>query len=275
MKKIGLVFVFSSLLFPLGFAWADTNDSTLQAMQSIRDVQSVRLESQILGRPFYLLIKEPAAARECESCTYPTVLLLDGGATFPVLAGYLNYLRFEEAVPDVLLIGISYAGDSFEEGNYRSTDYTAPSVERDYWGGAGNFQRVLEEEILPLVEERYAVDKEQRIIFGQSLGGQFVLYTALTRPDLFAGHISSNPALHRNLDFFLENRDVTGETRLFVAVGSNDSPRFKPFSSQWIEHWTSIERKPFELEAREVPGYGHFSLLPESFRQGLIWVLGE
>jgi predicted alpha/beta superfamily hydrolase len=39
----------------------------------------------------------------------------------------------------------------------------------------------------------------------QGLGGQFVLYTALTRPDLFWGHIASNPALHRNLPFYPEN----------------------------------------------------------------------
>ena len=165
--------LFCLLLSPaLHVAWAYSGDPVLQAMQSIRDVQHVRLDSEILGRPFHLLIKVPDGAKDCVECSYPTVFLLDGGAIFPTLAGYLNYLRHEAAVPEVILVGISYAGDTFEEGNYRSTDYTAPSDERDFWGGAGNFQRVLENEIFPLMSKDFPVDNDRKIIFGQSLGGQ-------------------------------------------------------------------------------------------------------
>ena len=69
--------------------------------------------------------------------------------------------------------------------------------------GIGDISYHLFEELIPLIESAYPSDDQQRIIFGQSLGGQFVLYTALTDPALFHGHIASNPALHRNLDFFL------------------------------------------------------------------------
>ncbi len=251
------------------------DDSLLEGMQSIRDVQHFRLDSGIVERPYHLLIKLPPDAGECPSCRYPTVFLLDGGAIFPSLAGYASYLWYEKSLPPFILVGISYGGDTHEEGNYRSTDYTAPSQEREYWGGADAFQRVISEEIMPHVEGLYPVDSERRIIFGQSLAGQFVLFTALSRPELFYGHISSNPALHRNLDYFLQSRGAQGHTRLFVAVGSNDSPAFKPFSEQWLVHWTDNDQAPFELESRILQGYGHFSILPESFRQGLIWLIGE
>ncbi|HKJ18983.1 MAG TPA: alpha/beta hydrolase-fold protein [Xanthomonadales bacterium] len=259
--------VFSTLL--------EADDLVLESMQSIRDVQHHKLDSEILERPFHLLIKLPPGATDCSECRFPTVFLLDGGATFSTLAGYSNYLWHEEAVSEFILVGISYGGETFEEGNYRSTDYTAPSEEREYWGGAENFQRVLAEEILPVVSAKYPVDPAHRIIFGQSLGGQFILYTAMTQPGLFYGHISSNPALHRNLDFFLQDRDGEGSTKLFVAVGSNDSPRFKPYSEQWIAHWQAKPDAPFELNAHELPGYGHFSILPESFRLGLMWLLDK
>ena len=94
--------------------------------------------------------------------------------------------------------------DTFEGGNFRSTDYTAPSEERDYWGGAEKCQLFLSSELLPRIENDYRSDSSQRVIFGQSIGGQFVLYTALTESNLFWGHIASNPALHRNLPFFLQ-----------------------------------------------------------------------
>ena len=79
----------------------------------------------------------------------------------------------------------------------------------------------------------------------------------------------------RNLDFFLQATEAKGSTRLFVGVSSNDSPQFKPYSRQWIKHWEQVEGAPFELEVRELEGYGHLSLLPESFRQGLVWLLKD
>ena len=269
-----LVFVFlANLLLPADLARAGEEEPTLKAMTAIRDVEHIRLDSKILGRPFHLLVREPQGASECDACTYPTVFLLDGGGTFPALAGYLQYLEFEEAVPDVMLVGISYAGNTVDEGNRRGTDFTAPSEEREHYGGAGAFQQVLEEEIFPLIAANHPMDEDRRLIFGQSLGGQFVLYTAMTKPALFYGHIASNPALHRNLDFFLEDKRIEGHTRVFVGVASDDSPRFKPFSEKWISHWKSAQHPNFELEARVLDGYAHFSILPESFRQGVIWLL--
>lgn len=102
------------------------------------------------------------------------------------------------------------------------------------------------------------------MIFGQSLGGQFVLFTALTDPLLFCGHIASNPALHRNLEFFLrrdaeledeEHREPAdgrvgqARTRVFVSVAELDEERFRGPAVRWMEHWTG--------------------------RQGVGWVFGE
>ena len=37
---------------------------------------------------------------------------------------------------------------------------TAPSGERDFWGGAGDFQRFLQTELTPLIERRFRQDRE-------------------------------------------------------------------------------------------------------------------
>ncbi len=131
----------------------------------------------------------------------------------------------------MILVGISYGSSDFESGNYRSTDFTAPSEEREFWGGAKEFQAFLETELLPQIESDYRARADRRIVFGQSLGGQFVLFSALTRPDLFWGHIASNPALHRNLPFFLQNHAAAGDAaptaRVFFASGTLDDPSFR------------------------------------------------
>ncbi|WP_299083535.1 alpha/beta hydrolase-fold protein [uncultured Paraglaciecola sp.] len=248
------------------------NDSIL-GMQSIIDTQYLKLESKVLKRDFHLLVKLPASYQDCTNCQYPVVYLLDGGAVYPMLAGYYNYLRHEDVVPEVILVGISYGSNDFETGNFRSTDYTAPSSERSYWGGASQFQQALIKDILPTIEEKYPVDPQKRIIFGQSLAGQFVLYNALTQPELFYGHISSNPALHRNLEFFLKPNNSIHKTKLFVAKGSLDDARFRLPSDKWVKHWSNANTAPFTLETKMLDGYGHFSVITESFRHGLDWLL--
>jgi predicted alpha/beta superfamily hydrolase len=253
---------------------AVANDGVLESLQSIRDSQHHELKSETLGRSLHIVVKPPRGYDPDRRKPYPVVYLLDGGALFPMLVGYYNYLLNEQVVSELFIVAISYAAVDFEHGNFRSTDYTAPTDQREWWGGAEVFQGVLEKELLPLVEANYPVDPDRRIIFGQSIGGQFVLYTALTRPDLFWGHIASNPALHRNLDFFTQRHtdQLDSGSRVFMASGSVDEDRFRKPALEWMKYWSTQENLPWDLSMQSIEGYGHFSLAPESFRQGLIWI---
>ena len=181
----------------------------LRHLQGLGDTRYHRLESEILQRGFHIFVRLPEGYSEQEAVAFPTVYLLDGGTTFPLLSGYYGYLSLAGDVPEVILVGISYGTADWQQGNMRSTDFTASSAEREHYGGAPRFQEVLRRELFPLIEAQYRSDSARRVIFGQSLGGQFVLHAALTEPDLFWGHIASNPALHRNLAFFLQEHEST------------------------------------------------------------------
>ncbi len=252
---------------------AENLDSRL--LHSLGNVKYHKLKSVGLGRSFHLFVDLPENYANSGE-RYPTIYLLDGGLTFPLLAAYHRYLRLSNEVPAAIVVGISYGAATFEQGNQRSTDYTAASAERDFWGGAEEFQEVLEDELLPLIETTYRSDPQHRVIFGQSMGGQFVLYTALTKAKLFFGHISSNPALHRNLSFFLEWQGQADmpetNSRLFVSSGEHDDPRFRVPALAWIQHWQNTAVKPWHLQTRTLTGQSHFSAAPEAFRQGLAWL---
>ena len=247
-------------------------------MQGLGDTRYERIDSEIVGRLYHIFVMLPDGYAQTEE-EYPTVYLLDGGALFPLLSAYYRYLNFGEEVPDAIIVGISYGSDNFEDGNYRSTDYTAKSPERAYWGGADQFQHFLSDELFPTIESSYRSRADRRVIFGHSIGGQFVLYTALTRPDLFWGHIASNPALHRNLPFFLQTHGKTervGEqSRLFVGSGSRDDPRFRVPALEWIEHWSKSDDNPWKLKTMTLEGHTHMSAPPASFRQGMAWLFGK
>ena len=248
-------------------------------LQGLGDTRYHHVESEHVGRGYHIYVMLPSGYDEAANKKYPTVYLLDGGGLYPMMTAYYRYLNFGEEIPDAIIVGISYGSDTFEDGNFRSTDYTAPSDERTFWGGAENFQRFLNEELVPLIEQSYASDATRRIIFGQSIGGQFVLYCALTKPDLFWGHIASNPALHRNLPFFLETHFEPelnqGESRLFVSSGTLDDPQYHEPAQEWIKHWSAVKSRPWDFKAIDLEGHSHMSAPPAAFRQGMHWLFSE
>jgi len=263
--------------------------SLLLIFTTITNAQSDHTNAlQGLGQPILHSIKSPQNKSSYhlvvrlpdnydENSKYPTIYLLDGGISYPLLSAYYHYLRFSEEIPAMIIVGISYGTDDWQKGNARSTDYTAKSPQREHWGGAEKFQHLLKNTILPLVEKNYASDVSKRLIFGNSLAGQFVLYTAMTQPNLFAGHIASNPALHRNLAFFLNEKNLgpnaTTAPKLFVSRGASDAVQFREPAIKWMQYWNKKTKAPWILKTQTFNNEGHMSAIPRAFVLGVRWIL--
>jgi predicted alpha/beta superfamily hydrolase len=251
----------------------------IDGLQGLGDTRHHVVASETLDRSYDVLVGLPDGYDPSAETDYPTVYILDGGELYPLLRSYHRYLRNGGEAPDMILVAISYGTSDYEHGNDRSHDYTAPSDERDYWGGAEDFQAFLGGELIPFIESNYRSRSDRRIVFGQSIGGQFILFTALTEPTLFWGHIASNPALHRNLPFFLQTHAAApaadGRSNVYVASGSEDDPRFREPALEWIAHWTGVKEKPWRLRAETLDGHGHFSAPPASFRRGILWLFAD
>jgi predicted alpha/beta superfamily hydrolase len=267
----------SSLMLALLFfsTPASSGGFDTRHLQSLGHVDYLTFNPEEPQREMHVFVDLPEAY-EASRDHYPTIYLLDGGNTYPLLAAYHHYLRFGNEAPRVILVGISYGADSFREGNMRQTDFTAPSRERDFWGGGETFLRALEQELIPLIEQRYRAAPGQRILFGHSLGGQLVLLAAMRRPGLFNGLIASNPAIVGNLDYFLDANTLspaTGEqTRLFLALAEQERDELRVNTLAWKDRWQAAQ-PPWELEFMILPDQTHLSSVAESFRQGLRWLL--
>ncbi|NND45218.1 MAG: alpha/beta hydrolase [Xanthomonadales bacterium] len=245
-------------------------------LQGLGDTRYLRHESAHLGRDFHIYIRLPEEYIASPDTRFPVLYLLDGGNTYPMLAAFHHYLRLGEETPPAIVVGIAYGSEYYRGGNMRQTDFTAPAADRDFWGGAPDFQHVLEFELLPAVERGFRADPARRILFGHSLGGQFVLFNALTRPELFWGHIASNPALHRNPEFFMKWRGGAGvgspASNVFVSSGELEDARFREPALKWMESWNEKPDLPWRLEVRTLAGQTHYSSAPEALRQGLEWL---
>ena len=187
--------IVACLFILLAVSMANASLNT-EFLYGLGDTRYHHVTSDVIGRGFHIYVMLPDGYDKSVVDKYPTIYLLDGGALFPLLSAYYRYLNFGGEIPSAIIVGISYGSNNYAGGNYRSTDYTAKSQERDYYGGAGQFQKFLSKELMPFIESSYASRSDRRVIFGQSIGGQFVLYTALTEPNLFWGHVASNPAVH-------------------------------------------------------------------------------
>jgi uncharacterized protein len=161
-------------------------------------------------------------------------------------------------LPPTFVVGIAYdTPESSVQAELRARDFT-PSADAGFgalaqtWpdalqptlpegrrlGRAAELLTFLTDEVKPFVEERYDVSAGSTL-FGSSLGGLFVLYALLQRPEAFDAFISVSPALwwddrlllRQEEDFAASHADL--DTTLFLAVGSEeeraDVPMLAPF----------------------------------------------
>lgn len=255
----------------------DAPSPDFSRLTGLNDPRHFVLKSKVVGREYQLFVRLPEAY-DPDGAPYPVVYLLDGDITFPMLGAYERYLSFYDETPDIILVGIGYGARTRADGNRRTFDYTVASPTRNDTGGAENFQKMLETEALPWIEGAYNVDPGKRIVFGQSLGGQFVLYTALTKPDLFWGHIASNPAIQDNAAFFYESDFDAGQrtaSRLFVVSGSDERERYAAPMSAWRAHWVGKRAKPWALKTVTLDSHSHVSIGPAAYRRGMAWLFSE
>ena len=235
-------------------------------------METFTLESETLGRDFHVHVRLPLTYSD-STCDWPVVYLLDGGILFPMLAPYQLMMEFDELAEPVVMVGISYGGLGFSNGNLRSTDYTAPAEEPEYFGGASAYQDFLAEELITRIDADYRVDQAGSLILGQSLGGQFTMLTALTRPELFGAYLSINPALHRNVEYFmkLQPDERTRPTPLLITRSTEESTRFSGPLQQWINHWKAGRTDALALEIRWLAHQHHASSAPDAYRNALEW----
>ena len=254
------------LVLSSGCAVKPASERVPDPLFGLGDREVFTLRSETLGRDFHILVRLPRSYAETDR-RYPMALLLDGGILFPMLVPFQLLMEVQDDAEEMIVVGISYGGLGFANGNLRGTDYTAPSPEVEFFGGASAYQDFLADELLPRLQADYRIDPERRLLLGQSLGGQFAIHAALTRPDLFSAYIAVNPALHANLDYFhaLQPEANAAPTRLLVAIGTEDEPRFREPALDWLGRRPPCADCALRLEVIELLGGHHATSAPAAW----------
>jgi predicted alpha/beta superfamily hydrolase len=271
---------FGICCFALLFADAMAKDKNVpwDKLYGLGPVEYIHMQTQKNGdenQSYHIFVRLPEDLDPSGNTKYPTLYLLDGGTNFPLFASYYKYLRFMQDVPSMIIVGISYGTQDWRKGNARSVDFTAPSKEKELWGGAQKFEQYIAEDLMPMLQKSYPVDSSKQVLFGQSLGGQFGLYTSMYGKAPFYAVIATNPALHRNLEYFkrpLPPRKDRPKT--YIISAQNDAEIFREPALQWQQHWQN-KSLDWQRVFINLPSHNHLSANPEAFRNGLKWVFAN
>ena len=269
-------------LFAVSFT-STAHAERIEHLAALKDTRYAEINSKEVDRSFHIHVRLPDDYDETKG-PYPTVYLLDGDITFPMIAAYHYLLQFDEPdIPEAIIVGIAYGTYDPKEGNYRATDYSTPPLPKEYrggvdkgrnQGGAAAFQRFLKFELIPHIEKNYRAASNRRILMGQSRGGHFVLFNAYDDPELFWGRIASNPPLTPNREFFFagENLPSRTSTSLFFASAENDWPKLRKDALDWFALWPDGVEPPWRLEARTMPDSTHAAGFVNVYRDAMRWL---
>lgn len=234
-----------------------------------------RLESTTLGRGFDIYVRLPPEY-DPEGPAYPVVYLLDGDSLFPILAANHLFLTYDEGLPEAVVVGIAYGG--FDPSvNRRGLDFQSPdeSLPAEQ-AGAEAFHTFLTDELIPIIEDRFNVDPDRRALFGQSRGGNLVLYSAVAHPDVFWGRIASNPSLTPGMGSIVGGAASAGRDDLKVAVtnGERDRADLRPEAAFWVETWAGRDwpERPWQVRLIPIAGGTHAANAPDAYRAGMLWL---
>jgi predicted alpha/beta superfamily hydrolase len=233
------------------------------------------------GRAYQLHIALPESYDHDPERHYPVLYLTDAYWDFPLLYNIASALFTDRAIPEIIIVGLGYAGDPSDYGRMRRWDLTPvpatyPGAELD--GPSGNapaFLSVIENEIIPLVEREYRASPSYRVLAGSSLGGLFTLYAMLARPGLFSAYVAASPAAQWADDWLLRFEDEfhkSGKTlagRLFVTAAEDEVEMILEGAKRFDARLRTRPLAGLRYEFRLVEGERHAGTKAESYTRGL------
>ena len=294
---LGLVAACILVATPATQAQSATSVLTELGPATLLRTESFDIRSDATGRMYRVWVHTPE--NYDSGATYPAVYLLDAVWDMDTTVGIVRRLQFMDLVPDLVFVGVGYQ-DHATQALHRAQDFTPTDMpwlterlreQAPEWTSAGageadKFYAFLRDELMPQIEDRFAVSSSDRTLVGHSLGGLFTL-NALFRPDrLFQQFVALSPALfwdHRVL--FEQEAEFAGTTkrlpaRLFVSIGGSEQesdPLFEPeiavkMVSNVQELERLLERRSYdglEWMVRVFPDEYHDSVVPGTISRGL------
>ena len=232
------------------------------------------IKSSATGHDYDIYIRFPEKYSQSAK-KYPVLYVLDGQWDFKLLDSIYGGLYYDDFIPEMLIVGITYTGIDPDYERLRAIDYT-PKGYIPGSGGAPKFLVFFRDELIPFIDANYRVDPAQRVLMGSSFGGSFTLYAMFAAPELFSGYVAASPAVpygdwavvRQEAGYASQHTDLP--VRLFLSVGEIEelAQPVKDFMETLRErNYTGLE-----METLVIAGERHAGNKPEAFNRGLRFI---
>ncbi|MEK6283130.1 MAG: alpha/beta hydrolase-fold protein [Acidobacteriota bacterium] len=219
------------------------------------------IKSAVLGEDRPILVRTPVGY-EASKVGYPVLYMTDGNAHMTHTAGSVEFLARNGRMSEAIVVGIPNTDRMRDLSPTRpKTAGATGAPDFPTAGGADNFLKFIETELIPEIGKRYRVTP-YRILAGHSLGGLFAVHAMLTKPDLFQAYIAASPALGWDNQFaikraedFFKNRKEFNAT--FFMTIANEPGELEDAFHQMKQILTRNQAAGFEWEATEMPDEDH------------------
>jgi len=231
------------------------------------------LHSAVLNEDRVVLVRTPPGY-ETNKLNYPVLYMSDGDAHMGHTASTIEFLTQNGRIPDLIVVGVTNTDRTRDLTPAKSNDKDAGGNLRfPTSGGADNFLKFFETELIPEIEKEYRV-QPYRIFAGHSLGGLFAIHAMISKPGLFNSYVAVSPSLQwehdealKRAETFLKNQKELKVT-LFVSIGNepgaigDDFDKFKAMLEK-------SKIKGFEWQAERMLDEDHGSVVLRSHYFGL------
>ncbi len=214
---------------------------------SILGTETRRIRSNFVDQEYEISISLPVHSGRVPAKGCPVIYLLDANFFFGIVSEMTRIMAVCHEIPETLLVGIGYpwaepVGDAYDlVSGLRCRDLTpvvnkraeqevldsSPTLKHCESGGAGNFLKFIEMELVPAVENQFPVGASKRTLMGHSWGGTFCLYS-LFQTDLFHQYLVCDPdsgfgdnALSRFAADYARIRDHLPTRLIFANTGQD------------------------------------------------------
>lgn len=228
------------------------------------------IKSSVLGEDRVILVRTPPGYAT-NNVKYPVLYMTDGDAHIGHTSSTIDFLVRSGRISDMILVGIPNTDRTRDLTPAKGTGPNAAQFPTA--GGADNFLKFIETELIPEIEKTYRV-QPYRILAGHSFGGLFAVHTLITRPELFNSYIAVSPSLQWSDEATLKRAEEFFKTRkelhatLYTSLGNEPGDIGKDFVA-FKELLSKTQIKGFEWQAEQMMDEDHGSVVLRSHYFGL------
>ena len=254
--------------------WAQSAATTIIDVRpgAPNPVETLVIHSEILDEDRSIYVQLPEGYDRSDA-VYPVLYVMDGEWLFDLANAHARYYAYDEVtditLPRMIVVGLE---NTDRDRNYAPTPNSGIEYDFPTAGGADNFIRFLELELIPLIESRYKAAPLRGIV-GWSNSGLFANYVATANQDLFDMYLCISPAVWWDQDMIyerFEDLEFDRPKRFVYSLGTNEEGGYVYEStSRLLERFAQEPVPNMHVSHFKIEGVGHTWGVASAMNHGL------